>query len=67
MSAIAFRIVLLAAGIGLAQMGLDSFARGTGVALVQFALALLLLAAGSAGFIVPLFEGGKPKEGRRHV
>ena len=52
-----FRLVLLAGGIGLGQMGLDSFAHGTAVALVQFGLALILLAAGSAGFIVPLLTG----------
>ena len=67
MSVILFRLGLLAAGIGLGQMGLDSFARGATVALVQFGLALILLVAGSAGFIVPLLEQGVGKEVSRNV
>ena len=67
MGAILFRLVLLAGGIGLGQMGLDSFTRGTDVALVQFALALILLVAGSAGFIVPLLGGSVGKEVSGHV
>ena len=67
MSAILFRLVLLAGGIGLGQMGLDSFAHGTAVALVQFGLALILLAAGSAGFISPLLDGSVGKEVSSHV
>jgi hypothetical protein len=66
MSAILFRLALLAGGIGLGVMGLDSFARGASVALVQFALTVVLLVAGSAGFIVPLLEGSG-KEVSRHV
>ena len=45
MSALLFRLALLAGGIGLGQIGLDSFAHGADVALVQFALALILLVA----------------------
>jgi hypothetical protein len=67
MGAILFRLVLLAGGIGLGQMGLDSFAHGTDVALVQFTLALILLVAGSAGFIAPLLDGSGGKEVTRHV
>jgi hypothetical protein len=67
MSAILLRLGVLAGGIGLGQMGLDSFARGADVALVQFGLALTLLVAGSAGFIVPLLEGSGRKEVSRHV
>ena len=67
MTAILFRLVLLAGGIGVGQMGLDSFAHGADVALVQFVLALILLVAGSAGFIVPLLEGSAGKEVSRHV
>ena len=66
MSAVMFRLVLLAGGIGLGQIGLDSIARGNGVALVQLALALVLLVAGSAGFIVPLLGGSTGKEVSRH-
>ena len=67
MSAILFRLVLLAGGIGLGQIGLDSFAHGTDIALVQFGLALILLVAGSAGFIGPLLAGSVGKEVSRHV
>ena len=67
MSAILFRLTLLAGGVGLGQMTLDSFSRGADVALVQFGLALVLLVAGSAGFIVPLLKGSFGKEVSRHV
>lgn len=67
MGATLFRLALLAAGVGLGQMGLDSFARGAPVVLVQFALALVFLVAGSAGFIVPLLDGSAGKEISRHV
>lgn len=62
MAALLVRLVLLAAGLGLGQIALDSFARGADVALVQFGLAAVVLVAGSAGFIVPLLEGGRSKE-----
>jgi|NGEPerStandDraft_9_1074522.scaffolds.fasta_scaffold45234_2 hypothetical protein len=67
MTAIVFRLLLLAGGIGLGEIGLDSIARGNGVALVQLALALVMLVAGSAGFIVPLLGGGTVEEAPRHV
>ena len=67
MRAIIFRIALLTAGIGLAEMGLDSSARGYPVALLQLAFALGLLVAGSAGIIRPLLEGGREQEVGRDV
>ena len=68
MGAIVFRLLLLAGGIGLGQIGLDSIARGNGAAVVQLGLALVLLVAGSAGFIVPLLGGSVAKEvSRDHV
>ena len=67
MAAILFRLALLAGGLGLGPMGLDSFARGADVAAVQLGLALALLVAGSAGFMVPLLEGTVAREGRDHV
>lgn len=67
MGAILFRLALLAGGIGLGQMALDSFARGANAAAVQFGLALLLLVAGSAGFIVPLLEGSVARKDPNHV
>lgn len=66
MAAILLRLVLLAVGIGFGQMSLDSFARGTSAAAVQFGLSVLLLFAGSAGFIVPLL-GGIATEDPDHV
>lgn len=67
MAAILFRLTLLAGGIGLGQMGLDSFARGADATAVQFGLALVLLVAGSAGFIVPLLGGDVAMEDPNHV
>ncbi len=67
MSASLFRLALLAAGIGFGQIGLDAFARGAQDALVQLGLALVLLVAGSAGFIVPLLDGSARPEETRHV
>ncbi len=67
MSALVFRIALLAGGLGLAEMGLDAFARSDAIAPLQLGLALLLLVAGSAGFIVPLLERGARKEATPHV
>jgi hypothetical protein len=62
MSAVVFRLASLAGGIGLGEIGLDSIARGSSAALVQLGLALVLLVAGSAGFIVPLLGGSAVKE-----
>jgi len=67
MAAMLFRLVLLAGGIGLGQMGLDSFARGTGAPGLQLVLSIVLLVAGSAGFIVPLLAGGVATEESNHV
>ena len=67
MGAMLFRLALIAGGLGLGQMGLDSFANGSDIALVQFGVALVLLIAGSAGFIVPLLDGSAVKEVSRHV
>jgi hypothetical protein len=67
MGAIIFRITLLAAGFGLVQAGLDSFARADGVAVIQFGLAVVVLVAGSAGFIRWLLAEGGRQEVTRHV
>ena len=67
MGAILFRLALLAGGIGFGQMSLDSFARGADYTPIQFVLAIVLLVAGSAGFITPLLEGRVAKEVTRHV
>ncbi len=67
MGAILFRIALLAVGLGLGQAGLDSVAHGDSVAVLQFGLALLLLVAGSAGFMRPLLARSGRQEVTRHV
>jgi hypothetical protein len=67
MSAILLRLALLAGGLGLGEMGLDSFARGAPIALVEFGVALILLVAGSAGFIVPLLRGSGSTEVSRDL
>jgi hypothetical protein len=67
MGVILLRLVLLAGGIGLGEMGLDSFARGAAIALVEFGLAVILLVAGSAGFIVPLLHPSGSTEVSRDV
>lgn len=67
MSVVLFRLALLAGGLGLGEMGLDSFAHGNGAALIQLGVALILLVAGSASFIVPLLGASADKEVSRHV
>jgi succinate dehydrogenase hydrophobic anchor subunit len=65
MRALMLRLALLAGGIGLGQIAVDSIARGNSVALLQLALAFVLLMAGSAGFIVPLLGESTGKEAFR--
>ncbi len=67
MGPLLFRIALIAAGLGFGQIGLDSFARGDPGALFQFGFALVLLVAGSAGFVVPLLAGSHYEEVSPHV
>ena len=67
MAAVVVRLAILAAGIGFGQMFLDSVARGAPIATVQLVLTLVFLAAGTAGFIVPLLEGGSRRRESRHV
>ncbi len=67
MSTAVLRIVLLAGGMALGELGLDSMARGSDAAVVQLGLALVLLVAGSAGVIVPLLWGNSRQEVNRHV
>lgn len=62
MTAVVFRLLLLAGGLGLGEIGLTSFALGLDVAMIQLAVALVLLSGGTAGFIVPLLAGGLRKE-----
>ena len=64
MAATLLRLALIAVGVGLGQMGLDAFARGDSVAILQLALASVALVAGTAGFIVPILEGGSREDAR---
>ena len=62
MAAVLFRLVLLAGGLGLTEIGLgDALAVGllSSWALVSIGLALII--AGSAGFMVTLLGGGEGK------
>jgi len=67
MAAVLVRIALLAAGIGLGEVGLESFAHGGGEAVIELLFAVLLLVAGSAGFMTPLLYGRGTKEISRDV
>jgi hypothetical protein len=67
MAAMLSRLIVLATGIGLGQIALDSVARGAGIALLQLVMAAILLVVGSAGFIVPLLGGGGTREVTRHA
>lgn len=63
MAAVLFRLILLAVGLGVIEIGLGSrLAEGS---LAGWALVLLvglpLVVAGSAGFMVPLLGGPKQK------
>jgi len=63
MAALLFRLILLAAGLGVTEIGLGSaLAEGSlaGGALVLL-VGLPLIVAGSAGFMVTLLGGGKQK------
>lgn len=64
MTRLLFRIVLLAIGLGGAEMGLVG-AVGPGAAPLGWlavAIGLVLIVAGSAGFMVPLL-GGRAEQG----
>jgi len=58
MARLLFRIILLAAGLGAVEIGLVG-ALGSGALLgwLAVAIGLLLIVAGSAGFMVPLLGG----------
>ncbi len=64
MAPIIFRLVLLALGLGLTEIGLSSAIGGSivGWGLVIF-VGLPLVLAGSAWFMLPLFEARQQKDG----
>lgn len=58
MSRVLFRIVLLAVGLGAIEIGLVAgVGSGTPSGWLAAAIGLVLLVAGSAGFMVPLLDG----------
>ena len=65
MAALLFRIALISIGLGLAELSIDGLAQTDAFALPELVIALGLLVAGSAGFIVPLFAGHPDRGGRR--
>ncbi len=64
MSALLFRLVLLAVGMGAVEIGLGtSLVDGSPLGWVLVLLVgLPLIVAGSAGFIAPLFAGGQSND-----
>jgi len=64
MTSVLFRVLLLAAGLGVTEIGLGgALVSGSvgGWALVP--LGLILIVAGSAGFMVTLLDGARRKAG----
>jgi len=64
MARLLFRIILLAIGLGAVEIGLVG-AVGSGAPLgwLTVVIGLLLIVAGSAGFMVPLLGGRPDQEG----
>lgn len=64
MGALLVRIVLIAGGLGAVEIGLpDAVGAGSLVGWLVVGVGLLLLLAGSAGFMVPLLGAGHDKGG----
>lgn len=62
MAAIVFRLIVLALGLGITEIGLSSAVGGSiGGWLVVLLIGLPLVVAGTAWFMVPLFGAGQPK------
>lgn len=62
MAAVLFRLALLAAGLGVTEIGLGgALVGGSPAAWALVLIGLVLIVAGSAGFMVTLLGGGKQK------
>lgn len=62
MAAVLFRLILLASGLGLTEIGLgDALTVGSLSSWGLVIIGLALIVAGSAGFIVTLLGGGNRK------
>lgn len=68
MGAVLFRLGLLAAGMGLVEIGLgDALVRGSlGGWLLALLVGLPLVLVGTAGFIAPLLAAGRTRKGGDH-
>lgn len=64
MGPILFRIVLLAVGLGLTEIGITALVSSSPAFLVMLPLGLIALVAGGAGFMGPLLGADQKKEGR---
>ena len=62
MAAVAFRLALLAAGMGAVEIGLgEALVRGSLVGWLLLLVGLPLIVAGTAGFMAPLLGGPNQK------
>lgn len=64
MGPILFRVLLLAAGLGLTEIGITALVGGSPAFWLLLPMGLLGLIAGSAGFMGPLLASSHEKEGR---
>lgn len=64
MGPILFRIVLLAIGLGLTEIGITALVNSSPAYLLTLPLGLIGLVAGGAGFMGPLLGADQNKEGR---
>ncbi len=66
MSRLMVRLLLLAAGLGLLEIGLmPATDASSAFAWLPLPIGLILLVAGSAGFMIPIFSARCDKEQRR--
>jgi len=64
MARLLFRIILLAVGLGAVEIGLvGAVGSGAPLAWLAVVIGLLVIVAGSAGFMVPLLGGRADQEG----
>lgn len=62
MAAVLFRLILLAVGLGMTEIGLGSaLIKGSLVSWALVLIGLALIVAGTASFMVTLLGGGKQK------
>ncbi|HEX7949586.1 MAG TPA: hypothetical protein VF494_04485 [Candidatus Limnocylindrales bacterium] len=65
MGALVVRLASLTLGLGLTEIGLgDALFRGLATGWLMLAVGLLMIVAGTAGFIGPLLASGQATKGR---